>query len=289
MQKSYILLHIAVILAGFTGVFGKLITLNEGLLTWYRVLFSFIFLFLIIKLFKINKKIDLGEKLSIAKVGVLITIHWLFFYASIKYSNISIGVVCFSLISFFTAIFKPLIDKKRFVPSELVLSGITLLGISLMFHFDTSYQLGIALGVVSSAFASLNTIYSEKIANQYDSKVINYYQMVGGTITLGAFLPIYLYFFPVETIIPKWSDLFYLILLAAFCTVGLYVIVTEVLKKITAFTVNLSFNLEPIYSIVIAFLFFDEGSEVNTSFYMGLFFIMLSVVLQTVLSLRKTK
>jgi len=289
MQKSYILLHIAVILAGFTGVFGKLITLNEGLLTWYRVLFSFIFLFLIIKLFKINKKIDLGEKLSIAKVGVLITIHWLFFYASIKYSNISIGVVCFSLISFFTAIFKPLIDKKRFVPSELVLSGITLLGISLMFHFDTSYQLGIALGVVSSAFASLNTIYSEKIANQYDSKVINYYQMVGGTITLGAFLPIYLYFFPVETIIPKWSDLFYLILLAVFCTVGLYVIVTEVLKKITAFTVNLSFNLEPIYSIVIAFLFFDEGSEVNTSFYMGLFFIMLSVVLQTVLSLRKTK
>jgi len=288
MQKSYILLHIAVILAGFTGVFGKLITLNEGLLTWYRVLFSFIFLFLIIKLFKINKKIDLGEKLSIAKVGVLITIHWLFFYASIKYSNISIGVVCFSLISFFTAIFKPLIDKKRFVPSELVLSGITLLGISLMFHFDTSYQLGIALGVVSSAFASLNTIYSEKIANQYDSKVINYYQMVGGTITLGAFLPIYLYFFPVETIIPKWSDLFYL-MLAVFCTVGLYVIVTEVLKKITAFTVNLSFNLEPIYSIVIAFLFFDEGSEVNTSFYMGLFFIMLSVVLQTVLSLRKTK
>lgn len=289
MKKSYILLHIAVILAGFTGIFGKLITLNEGLLTWYRVLFSAIFLFLILKIFKIKASISSKEKLNIAKVGMLITIHWVFFYASIKYANISIGVICFSLISFFTAIFKPLIDKNRFVLSELVLSGITLLGISLMFHFDSSYQLGILLGVISSAFASLNTIYSEKLAIRYDSKVINYYQMIGGTIGLGALLPVYLYFFPVESLIPDLKDTFYLVLLAVFCTVGLYVTVTEVLKKIPAFTVNLSFNLEPIYAIIIAFLFFDEGKEVNFSFYVGLFFIMLSVVLQSLISARKAK
>lgn len=203
MKKSYFLLHIAVILAGFTGVFGKLITLNEGLLTWYRVLFSAILLFLILKLLRIKILISPKEKLNIAKVGMLITIHWVFFYASIKYSNISIGVICFSLISFFTALFKPLIDKKRFVVSELILSGITLFGISLMFHFDTSYQLGIMLGVISSAFASLNTIYSEKLASRYDSKIINYYQMIGGTIGLGVVLPVYLYFFHVESLIPS--------------------------------------------------------------------------------------
>ena len=289
MKKSYILLHIAVILAGFTGIFGKLITLNEGLLTWYRVLFSTVFLFLILKLFKITNQISSKEKLNIAKVGLLITIHWVFFYASIKYSNISIGVICFTLISFFTAIFKPLVDKKRFVVSELVLSGITLLGISLMFHFDSSYQLGIMLGVISSAFASLNTIYSEKLANRYDSMVINYYQMIGGTIGLGLVLPVYLYFFPAQSVIPDWKDTFYLILLSVFCTVGLYVTVTEVLKKIPAFTVNLSFNLEPIYAVFIAFLFFGEGKEVNFSFYIGLFFIMLSVILQTILSFKKSK
>ena len=289
MKKSYLLLHVAVILAGFTGVFGKLISLNEGLLTWYRVLFSAIFLFLILKLFKIKNPITSKEKLNIAKVGLLITIHWVFFYASIKYSNISIGVICFSLISFFTAIFKPLIAKKRFVLSELILSGITLFGISLMFHFDTSYQLGIILGVISSAFASLNTIYSEKLASRYDSKIINYYQMIGGTIGLGVLLPVYLYFFPVENLIPDWKDTFYLIILSVFCTVGLYVTVTEVLKKIPAFTVNLSFNLEPIYAIIIAFCFFDEGKDVNFSFYLGLLFILSSVILQTIFSIQKKR
>lgn len=289
MKKSYLLLHTAVILAGFTGIFGKLISLNEGLLTWYRVLFSAVFLFLILKFFKVGTRISSKEKLSIAKVGLLITIHWVFFYASIKYSNISVGVVCYSLTSFFTALFKPFIGKKRFVVSEMLLSAITLLGVSLIFHFDASYQLGIVFGVISSAFAALYTIYNERLASNYDSKLINYYQMIGGTIGLGALLPIYLYFFPVESVIPDLKDTFYLILLAVFCTVGLYVTVTEVLKKIPAFTVNLSFNLEPIYAIIIAFLFFDEGKEVNFSFYVGLFFVMLSVVLQSLITIRKTK
>ncbi len=155
MKKSYLLLHFAVILAGFTGVFGKLISLNEGLLTWYRVLFSYVILFLILKLFRIADRTTSKEKFDIAKIGLLITIHWVFFYASIKYSNISIGVVCYCLTSFFTAFFKPLIDRTKFKFSELLLSALTLLGISLIFHFDTSYQLAIVLGVISSAFSAL--------------------------------------------------------------------------------------------------------------------------------------
>ncbi|PIF70405.1 DMT family transporter [Flavobacterium sp. 2] len=289
MKKSYLLLHFAVILAGFTGVFGKLISLNEGLLTWYRVFFSAVILFLILKLFKVLDQTTSKEKFDIAKIGLLITIHWVFFYASIKYSNISIGVICYCLTSFFTAVFKPLIDRSAFKFSELLLSMLTLLGISLIFHFDTSYQLAIILGVISSAFAALYTIYNERLVKVYDSKIINYYQMVGGTIGLGILLPAYLYFFPAENLIPDFKDTFYLILLSLFCTVGLYVAFAEVLKKIPAFTVNLSFNLEPIYAIILAFIFFDESKEVNTSFYIGLFFVMISVVLQSVISLRKSK
>ncbi|UUW07567.1 DMT family transporter [Flavobacterium plurextorum] len=289
MKKSYLLLHFAVILAGFTGVFGKLISLNEGLLTWYRVFFSAVILFLILKLFKVLNQTTSKEKFDIAKIGLLITIHWVFFYASIKYSNISIGVICYCLTSFFTAVFKPLIDRSAFKFSELLLSMLTLLGISLIFHFDTSYQLAIILGVISSAFAALYTIYNERLVKVYDSKIINYYQMIGGTIGLGILLPAYLYFFPAENLIPDFKDTFYLILLSLFCTVGLYVAFAEVLKKIPAFTVNLSFNLEPIYAIILAFIFFDESKEVNTSFYIGLFFVMISVVLQSVISLRKSK
>lgn len=287
MKKTYIVLHIAVILAGFTGIFGKLITLNEGLLVWYRVFFSFIWLLLILKLFKTNSAITAREKFNIGKIGMLITIHWVFFYGSIKYANISIGVVCYSLTSLFTAIFGPLLNKQKFVITELLLSLLTLAGIALIFHFDANYQLGIILGVISSAFAALYTIYNERLVKSYDSKLINYYQMMGGTIGLGVLMPVYLHYFPVATLLPGIKDIVYLLLLSLFCTVGLYILFAESLKKIPAFTVNLSFNLEPIYAIIMAFLFFAEGKQVNTSFYIGLVFVGASVILQTIISVNK--
>lgn len=289
MKKSYVVLHLAVILAGFTGVFGKLITLNEGLLVWYRLLFSSIILFFILKLLRIPYRLSTQEKIRIMKAGLLITMHWLFFYASIKYSNISIGVVCYCLTSFFTALFKPLIDREKFKISELLLSTLTLLGISLIFHFDTSYQLGIILGVISSALGALYTIYNNRLVRHFDTKVINFYQMIGGTLGLGALLPIYLVIFPADSIVPDLKNTAYLSVLALFCTVGLYVAFAEVLKKIPAFTVNLTFNLEPVYAIIIAFLFFGESKEVGLPFYIGLALIITSVILQTLISLKKVK
>ena len=168
-----------------------------------------------------------------------------------------------------------------------MLSMLTLIGISLIFHFDSSYQLGIILGVISTIFAALYTIYNERLVKQYDSKLLNFYQMLSGTIVLGFGLPIFYYLFPTERFIPSFSDGVYLILLALFCTVGLYVLFAESLKKLSAFTVNLSFNLEPIYSIIIAFLFFNEGKQVNASFYVGLAFVLVSVLLQTLRSIQK--
>ena len=289
MKKSYLLLHTAVLFIGFSGVFGKLISLNEGLLTWYRVLFSAIILFLVLKLFRIKSTLSLRDKLNMAKVGTLITLSWVLFYASIKYSNISVGVICYCTASFFTAIFEPLINKRKFRPSEFLLSALTLLGISLIFHFDTSYRMGIILGVIAPAFASLYTVYNERLVKEYDSKLINYYQMIGGTVGLGALLPVYLYFFPAKSILPDFKDVAYLILLALFCTVGVYVSLTEILKKLSAFTVNLSLNLEPVYAILIAFLFFGESKQVNFSFYIGLSLVVLSVALQTLLSMLQAR
>lgn len=277
------------VLAGFTGIFGKLITLNEGLLVWYRIFFSFIWLFFILKLFRVKTNIPVRNKLSIAKVGILITLHWVFFYGSIRYSNISIGVVCFCLASFFTAILEPIINRKRFVITELLLSMLTLAGIALIFHFDTTYQLGIIIGVISSLFGSLFAIYNERLVKHYDSRLINYYQMLSGMIGLGLLMPLYLYYFPAKQLVPALTDVLYLLILSLFCTVGLYVMYAESLKRISAFTVSLTLNLEPIYSIIMAFLFFDEGKEVSTSFYMGLFFVAASVVLQTIISVRSRR
>lgn len=287
MKKSYLVLHFAVLLAGFTGIFGKLISLNEGLLVWYRVFFSSIILLLVLKLFKVQANMSSKEKFNISKIGLFITVHWIFFYASIKYANISVGVICYCLTSFFTAVFSPIINREKFKLRELLLSLLSLVGIAMIFHFDSSYQLGIVLGVISSAFAALYTIYNEKLVRKYDSRIINYYQMVGGTLALGLSLPLYLHYFPVQSLLPSLKDTAYLLLLASFCTVGLYVLFAESLKRISAFTVNLSFNLEPVYAILLAFLLFNESKELNFSFYIGLLFVMASVLLQTIFSFKR--
>lgn len=287
MKHSYFILHLAVVCLGISGVLGKIISLNEGMLTWYRVFLSAIFLFLISKWLKIPHKINIGKKLAIAKNGLLITASWLLFYASIKYSNISIGVVCYCMASFFTAIFAPIINKTRFKRSEFFLSGLTLCGIALIFHFDTAHQLGIILGIISPAFASLYAIYNERLVKRYNSIVINYYQMIGGTVGLGLLLPCYLYYYPMSSFIPSTQDLIYLVILSLCCTVAVYVACTEILKRISAFTLNLSLNLEPVYAILIAFLFLNETKELSRSFYLGLALVMLSVLIQASISSKK--
>ncbi|MCY4779760.1 DMT family transporter [Sphingobacterium sp. UT-1RO-CII-1] len=288
MNKAYIYLHGAVLLLGLSPVFGKIISLNEGLLTFYRVLFSAIILFFILKHFKVTQALHFKEKAKIAQTGILLTFSWVFFFAGIKYSNISIGVVCFCMASFFTAFLEPILNKSPFRISDVLLSILTLLGVSLIFHFDSSYRLGITLGIISPLFYTLYSIYNKRWANHYDSKLINYYQMIGGTIGLGLTLPVYLFFFPSEKLFPDLKDISYLLVLASLSTVLTYILLTEAFKEISAFTANLSMNLEPIYAIIIAFLFFGESKEVGFSFYIGLSFVVISVLLQAYMVSKKT-
>lgn len=280
MKKKYLLLQFAVVIAGFTGVFGKLISLNEVLLVWYRVAFSAMGALAVLLVVKPKVKLRIKDCLKIGRVGLLLTAHWLFFYASIRYANISVGVVCFCLTSFFTAFLSPLINRKRFVLTEVFFSLLTLTGISLIFGFDSSFRTGIILGVISSCFSALYTIFNERLVKHYDSIQINFYQMLSGTIGLGALLPLYLHFFPVRVLIPGPRDTIYLIFLALVCTVGLYIMFAESLKRIPAFTVNMSFNLEPVYSIILAFIIFGESKQLNIGFYLGLVVVIASVFIQ---------
>ncbi|WP_221392474.1 DMT family transporter [Dyadobacter sp. NIV53] len=282
MRKAFIQLHIAILLAGFTGVFGKLITLNEGLLVWYRMLISGILLLLILGISGKLKAVSAPDFKRIAFSGFLLGMHWIFFYGSIKYSNISVGVVCFSLSGFFTSILAPIINKKKFAISELLLSGLTLLGIVLIFSFDSQYRTGIILGVISALLVAFYTIANERLAHIHKSETIIVYQMIGGSTALAILMPVYLHFFPVNSILPSLSNFGYLILLSLFCTVLLYTLLTQALKNISAFTINLSFNLEPVYTIALAIFIYKENRELTAPFYIGLCLIILSVVLQMV-------
>lgn len=280
MKQAFIKLHLSIILAGFTGIFGKLITLNEGLLVWYRMLITSLLLFILLKIWKKFRLLPLQDMIRIGGVGFLLAMHWVFFYASIKASNISIGVICFSLVGFFTAILEPFINHRRFSVTELILSLITLSGIILIFNLDMRYQSGIILGVISSALAALFTIMNKRVGADYTSSTMLFYEMVGGFICLSVILPVYLYNFQVDTLVPSTQNIIYLMVFSVFCTILLYILQIQALKSISAFTVNLSYNLEPVYSIVLAMAFFGEAKELNYSFFLGLTLIVLSTVLQ---------
>lgn len=281
MKKTFFKLHLSILLAGFTGIFGKLISLNEGLLVWYRMMLTCAFIFLLLMFTKKLEKISFLDFKRIALVGCLLALHWIFFYGSIKASNVSIGVVCFSLVGFFTSILEPLILRRHFAFREMIYSLITLLGIVLIFSFDMRYRTGIILGVVSAALAALFTIATKRISNDYKPTTILLYEMLAGFLLISCILPFYLLRNPVATIIPDLQDTLYLFVFVIFCTITLQMLQIQVLKKISAFTVNLSYNLEPVYSIILAMALFGEAKQLYISFYFGVGLIILSVLLQT--------
>ena len=158
-QKGFVQLHLSVLLAGFTGLFGRLITLNEVDIVWYRMLFTS----LILLVFTGLPRVGWRKFLQLCGCGALLGFHWILFYGSIKASNVSIGVICFSLIGFFTAVFEPLLFKKHFSWLELCFSLITVLGVFCIFSFDARYRYGIAIGVVSSAVCALYAICNRNL------------------------------------------------------------------------------------------------------------------------------
>ena len=272
-QKGFVQLHLSVLLAGFTGLFGRLITLNEVDIVWYRMLFTS----LILLVFTGLPRVGWRKFLQLCGCGALLGFHWILFYGSIKASNVSIGVICFSLIGFFTAVFEPLLFKKHFSWLELCFSLITVLGVFCIFSFDARYRYGIAIGVVSSAVCALYAICNKKASVGVRSRIVLMYQMSGGLVAMSAIIPVYLLFFPSHqpvVVIPEGSNLWLMLCHALLLQI-------QALKRLSAFTVNLTYNLEPCYTIILAFLIFGEGRELNYSFYIGISLILLSVLLQT--------
>ena len=187
MKKDYFLLHLSVFIAGFTGVLGRLITLDSAILVWWRMAAAALLMFLYLRFIKTNghaslQRYKFRDILQMGGVGMLLCLHWVFFYASIKASNVSIGVVCFSLVGFFTALFEPIINKHKFSGREFLFSLLTILGIYLIFQFDSRYRLGIALGVISSALYALFAITNQRVGKHYDAKNMLLWEMIGGLI-----------------------------------------------------------------------------------------------------------
>lgn len=280
MGAALVLLHLSIVIAGFTGILGRLITLDAYALTLYRCILASCFLVILLKVRGLPVRPGRTDLIYFA-IGAVLAVHWMGFYGAIKLSNVSIGVVCLSAMAFSSAILEPFILKRRFKFSEFVYAGIGISGILLIFGFDAHFRAGILCGLGCAVLASLYTILNKKYASKAPSRQrVVLFEIAGGACTLLILLPGYISFEGLGGLTLSWLDLWWLVLLASVCTVGLNVLQVMVLKQVSAFTVNLSYNLEPVYSIVLAMVIFSENRELSAAFYAGLALIAASVLLQ---------
>jgi len=286
MKKAFFQLHIAVFLAGFTGILGRLITLNEGMIVWYRLLLTAATMWLLFGLMKKIKRIPIVDIAKISGVGFIAAMHWVTFYGSIKYANVSVALVCFSAISFFTALFEPLILKKRINWVELFLGLITLTGIYIIFHFDTQFKTGIIIGIISAILASLFPIFNREFLKRINVETMLTWQQTGGLIVLSVLLPFYLQKFPTDSFLPGPENFAWLIMLSWLCSVIAFQFSANALKRLSAFTVNLTYNLEPVYGIVLAFIVYKENQFLSKWFFIGFAVIAVALIIHLALLIK---
>ena len=273
-------MHIAVFLAGFTAILGKLITLNEGLLVWFRLLITVSTLGIMLYYQKRIKAIPWGDMLKIFGVGVIVALHWVTFYGSVKYGNVSVALVCFSATGFFTAFFEPMILRRKLSVIEIGLGMMAIAGIYIIFDFHPQYKLGIIFGILSAMGSALFPIFNKRLLVVYEPKTLTLYELGGGLLALTLLVPLYLLKFPASYYVPTATDWLWLFVLAWLCTVLSFDLQLNALKKVSAFTANLTYNLEPVYGIILAFIFFKENENLHREFYLGVLLILLAVVLQ---------
>ena len=282
MKKAFIQLHIAVFLAGFTGILGRLITLNEGLLVWWRLLISSVTMWILFLARKRILRISAKDIARIAGIGFIAALHWVSFYGAIKYANVSVALVCFSSVGFFTSIFEPLMLRTAASLVEILLGLFVIAGIYIIFHFDSRYKTGIIIGVVSAMLGAIFPVCNRQLMQRMNAETLMSYELSGGFLALSLLIPFYLRQFPSDHIIPGFSDWCWLLFLSWICSVWAFQLSANALKKISAFTVNLTYNLEPVYGIFLAFVVYHENELLGKSFYIGLLFILAAVTLQTI-------
>jgi drug/metabolite transporter (DMT)-like permease len=299
MKKALIQMHLAVLLWGFTGVLGRAISLDAPVLVWYRMLMTAVFMMVILFYRKQWVPVSRRDMGQLALVGLLMGLHWVGFYGAIKFANASIALVCLSTASIFTSLLDPLVNKGGHDVKEILLGLLAIVGVYLIYRFQQYYGLGIVFGVSAAILSSVFTVLNKRIASKYPARTMVFYEMGTGWVFISLLLPLQFYFVPGTRFLPNAPNLFgadwlhndwlWLVLLSLCCTVWSQSLALNALKRLTSFTVTLSVNLEPVYGILLAFLFYNENREIifqkgtgelNWGFLGGMSLILLSVVLQ---------
>lgn len=291
-MKDQLHLHFIVLLFGFTGILGKLISLPATELVWYRMLLAALGMGVVVRYLNVSLRLPTRSVLEMCVVGLVIALHWIAFFAAIKVSNVSVALGCMASTTLFTSFLEPLFDKRRIYWIEVVLGAIIVLGLYIITQFAFHYYWGIIYALISAFLASLfGVINKQFVDRKYEPTVISFYEMSAG------FVGITLYTFantntdvsftwPLS--VPS-NDWIYLMLLAWLCTTYAFVATVYLLKRLSPYTISLAINMEPVYAIIFAYLIFGESEQMSLGFYIGAVIILLAIVAYPFLKKRFVK
>ena len=279
LRRAHVLMHAAIVLWGFTGILGRVITLEAIALVWWRMLITVPILYVLARWRGPVQWPDLPDLLRISGVGVVIALHWLTFYGSIKLANASVAASCLASTALFTAIAAPFIFKTRTRPSELLLGLSAIAGIFLMFKFQDVFSTGILVGLISAALSGLFTIFNKALLVRHRPEALLFIEITTGFVALSIMTPFMMDLGNEGFPVPDATDLFWLFVLSVFCTVLPMHMSYRALQHVSPFLMNLSINLEPIYTMLVAVWLFNEHEQLHSGFYAGTAVIIGSVAI----------
>lgn len=287
-QGQYLHLHLIVFIWGFTAVLGALISLDAIPLVAYRMSFAAIFLFLFAILTKKRLRFSWKVQLKFAIAGLLIALHWLAFFGAVKVSNVSVTLAVMSTGAFFAAFLEPIFLKRKLIIYEVVFGLLAMCGLALIFKVESQYTLGILLALGSSFLGACFTIYNAQLVKQYQAGSIGLFEMAYGALFVLGYLTlsgaISADFFVLSS-----RDWIYVLVLASVCTAYAFVASVHVMRWLSAYTVMLTVNLEPVYGILLGLWILGDAEHMQVEFYLGAALILLTVIANGILKLSKAR
>jgi drug/metabolite transporter (DMT)-like permease len=290
-RRALIQIHVCVVLWGFTAILGKLITLPALQLVWWRMLLVSAALALLPRVWRGFMVIPWRLVLTYAGIGLLVALHWLAFYGSVKLANASVAATTMALAPVVTALIEPALTGARFERHNLLLGILVIPGVALVVGgIPQDMHLGFWLGVASAALAALFNALNKRHLGHHDAMAVTWIEISAGFVlvaAVGAFLA------PSgpdgsSIVRPDVRDTALLLVLAILCTLIPYAVALAALRHVSAFTAQLAINLEPVYAICIAVAFLGEARELDTAFFVGVGIVLAAVFGHGYLQLRLT-
>ena len=286
--RDYFHLHFIVLLWGFTALLGLLVSISPEGIVLYRTLGAGVLLAVLLLIRRKSFLVSGKNILRFLLAGVLIAAHWFLFFLSARISNIAVCMVGISTGAFWTSLLEPISFGKKLKPIQLLTGLMVIIGIGIIYKYESVQFMGLVPAVISAVFSSVFTIMNEQYVKENDPFVITFYEMLGACAATLLFI-----FFEKElcdsglpALMPNSNDFIWLFILAAVCTVYAYSASVNLLKRISAFAMTLAVNMEPVYAIVLGYIFFGERERMSLQFYMGGALILLSVISYPILTRR---